>query len=107
LSRRHLQGTEFLGLGLFAVATKVMNNINIRWVSRTGNIQTLVFEMISGGTIWGTVKKCNELLSYIPVKQTPDETVQVRNHDKASIKGTVLSVKNNYQNREIRRGNFK
>jgi hypothetical protein len=92
LSRRNLQGLEVLGLGLFSVATKVMNNINIKCTGKTGNIQNVVFEMISGGTIWGSVKKCNELLSFISVNHSHEQPIQKTSNSKGDFDSIIQSI---------------
>lgn len=92
LSRRNLQGGEILGLGLLSVATKVMNNINIKCAEEHGNTQKLVFEMISGGTIWGTVKKCNELLSLVPINPSAKQQTQTINDSKGDFDSIIQTI---------------
>jgi len=79
LTKRDISGLDVLAVGILAVATKVLNNINIKYTDDNGNTLILIFEMISGGTIWGTAKKCKELLSYIPINQAPqiNQTPQI------------------------------
>jgi len=95
LSKREISGLDVLGLGVLAGTTKVLNNINIQYVDDRGTTLNLIFEMISGGTIWGTVKKCRQLLSYIPVNHARQDTsgkAEPQNDDFDSVLQTIQKL---------------
>jgi len=62
ISDRQLSGLDIVATGLLSSTLKQANNINVAYVDEEGNERIIRFEMFSGGTVWGTAKKCKEML---------------------------------------------
>lgn len=67
---RQIGGLDALGVGMLASnSLKQPNNINISYVDENNQDVVIRFEMFSGGSVWGTAKKCQEFMDLLVSKQ--------------------------------------
>lgn len=76
ITDRQVSGLDLLSTGLLgAVTLKQANNINVAYLDENDNERIICFEMFSGGSVWGTAKKCQEMLDRLIHHQIKDRFI--------------------------------